>query len=108
MQTISPTSGHLILSRRAGESLRIGSQMEVLILAIGDEVIRLEIASRDDSGAAPNPNAYSRLVSCRLNESVFLATGVELCVSQIRGQQVRIAIRAPLNMLILRSELAHA
>ncbi len=46
------------------------------------------------------------VLSRRPNESILLGDDVEITVVKIDGNHVRIGIRAPKNVVVLRSELA--
>lgn len=105
MPTIPPASGHLVLSRRPGETLHIGPWIDILILAVKFDVVRLAVMATERSSTVVAPQTTSRRVSCRLQQCVRLADAIELSLIRVRGQQARIAIKAPRDVLVLRGEL---
>ena len=45
------------------------------------------------------------VLSRKKGESIWLGDEIEITISEIKGDQVRIAIKAPKNVTILRGEL---
>ena len=48
------------------------------------------------------------VLSRKKGESIWLGDEIEITISEIKGDQVRIAINAPKNVTILRGELIKA
>ncbi|WP_414703795.1 carbon storage regulator [Povalibacter sp.] len=93
----------LVLTRRAGESILIGPDIEVLVVAVVPPTVRLEIAIRSAHGNAPT---YCSLVSCEENGCISLNDRIDLAVRQVRRRETRIAVLAPATVRILRSEIS--
>ena len=95
-------SGYLVLTRRPGQSIRIGSRVEILIVGIMESVVRLEIAERTDADGLPPSASF---ISCRLNQCIQLGRDISLRVARVCPRGVRLGITAPTAVTILRSEL---
>ena len=78
----------LILSRRKGESLRIGDDTKVTVLFVGKAQIELCV------------NGSEFITTC-LQESVSISDDIKIKVVKIISNQVKIGIDAP-NMNVKR------
>jgi carbon storage regulator len=47
------------------------------------------------------------ILTRRLGESIQIGEGIEVTILEVRGNQVRIGVSAPADVVILRSELAN-
>ncbi|WP_414703813.1 carbon storage regulator [Povalibacter sp.] len=92
----------LVLSRRAGESILIGNDIEVLVVALLPPTVRFKIVVRSAGDNAP----YCSLVSCDANKHIRVRDRIELAVRQVRRREARLVILAPPTVRILRSELS--
>ena len=111
-------AGWLVLSRYKDESVRIGDDIEVMVVAVrGDSVRLIFSAPRDveiwrselyeEVAASPNPKkGVGRLVlSRRIDESVRIGDDIEVMVSAVKGGRVRLGVTAPSDVRIMRTEL---
>ena len=95
----------LILTRRAGESILIGTSIEILVVAIATPTVRLEILTRSDR----DPESLQRvLVSCEADRRIAINDRIDLLVRFVRGRNVRLGVIAPADVIVLRSELSQA
>lgn len=98
----SNTHRILVVSRRAGESILIGSHFEVLVVALLPPMVRLEVVTRSSRGTPPECS----LVSCEVNKRIRINDLIELVVRQVRNRDARLGVIAPAEIRILRSELS--
>jgi sRNA-binding carbon storage regulator CsrA len=88
----------LILSRNIGESIIIGD-LCVTVTGIFNKQVQLGIANqREKSG-------FSTLEG-KLEAVITIPGNVKIKIIQIRGKQVRLGIKAPPGILVLRDTLA--
>jgi sRNA-binding carbon storage regulator CsrA len=95
--------GWLGLTRRPGESILIGPRLELFVVGISPPSVRFELFTRNADGAVDMGDA--KLVHGTLNETVSLSSEIDLFISALRPQEVRVAIRAPKSLNIVRAEL---
>jgi sRNA-binding carbon storage regulator CsrA len=79
----------LVLTRRQGESLRIGNDIEIIIKEINPSHVNLRINDSED-------------ITIDKLESKVIANGIKVSVEKIKGSQARLGITAPTNMDIKR------
>ncbi len=82
----------LILTRRQGESLRIGSDNEITVCIIYKTQIKLEIND-------------SEVVTIKLHESISIGDGIIVSLEKTKKSQVQIGIIAPESMKVDREEV---
>ena len=88
----------LILSRNIGESIIIGD-LCVTVTGIFEKKVQLEIINqREKSG-------FSSLEG-KLEAVITIHENVKIKIIQIRGRQVRLGIKAPPGIHVLRDELS--
>jgi sRNA-binding carbon storage regulator CsrA len=88
----------LILSRNIGESIIIGD-LCVTVTGVFNKKVQLGIVNqREKSG-------FSTLEG-KLETVITIPENVKIKIIQIRGRQVRIGIKAPPGILVLRDNLA--
>ena len=100
----------LVLTRRANESIQIGPNIEVSVVAIRRSKVRLLVSV--PAGAAisraEQPGGYIRtrvILNRKTGESLRIGAHIQVKVTRI-SNSVRLGIVAPLSIQILRSELA--
>jgi sRNA-binding carbon storage regulator CsrA len=96
-------NGWLGLTRHPGESILIGPHFELFVVGISPPNVRLELFTRNADGSLNMSDAA--LVHCTLNQTVALRPDIELFVTTLRPREVRLAIRAPESLQIIRAEL---
>ncbi len=102
MERATDSNRFLVLTRRAGQSIRIGSDTQIFVVGVFGTIVRLEITI----GPAHEHNGpHGSLVSCSLNQRIDLGCEISLSVSRIRSREVRLGISAPADLPILRTEL---
>ena len=79
----------LVLTRRQGESLRIGNDNKITVCIICKTQIKLEIND-------------SEVVAIKLQESISIGDGIKISVEKIKESQVQIGIIAPKDVKIDR------
>jgi|TARA_Y100000031_G_scaffold94174_1_gene103518 sRNA-binding carbon storage regulator CsrA len=79
----------LVLTRRQGESLRIGNDNKITVCIIYKTQIKLEIND-------------SEVVAIKLQESISIGDGIKISVEKIKESQVQIGIIAPKDVKIDR------
>lgn len=79
----------LVLTRRQGESLRIGNDIRITVCIIYKTQIKLEIND-------------SEVVTIKLQESISIGDGIKISVEKIKESQVQIGIIAPKDVKIDR------
>jgi len=82
----------LVLTRRQGESLRIGNDNKITVCIIYKTQIKLEIND-------------SEVVAIKLQESISIGDGIKISVENISNSQVQIGIIAPKDVKIDREEV---
>ncbi len=82
----------LVLTRRQGESLRIGNDNKITVCIIYKTQIKLEIND-------------SEVVTIKLQESISIRDGIKISVEKIEKSQVKLGIDAPANMKVHREEV---
>ena len=82
----------LVLTRRQGESLRIGNDIRITFCIIYKTQIKLEIND-------------SEVVTIKLQESISIAGGIKISLEKIKESQVQIGIIAPKGVKIDREEV---
>ena len=82
----------LVLTRRQGESLRIGDDNKITVCVIYKTQIKLEIND-------------SEVVTIKLQEGISIGGGIKISVENISNSQVQIGIIAPKDVKIDREEV---
>ncbi len=81
----------LILTRRQGESLRIGNDTKITVCIIYKIQIKLEINDLE-------------VVTIKLKDSISIGDGIKISVEEISKSQVKLGIIAPAKMKVDREE----
>lgn len=95
--------GYLVLTRRAGQTIKIGSRVVVKVENVGIKTVKVsfEVASSD--------RRIKSFCLIHIGESVWEPlsqfNAAEIKLARIEDQKVRIAIKAPKEVLILRGEV---
>ena len=99
----SPTHGRLVLTRATGESIFIGSHIELHITRLAADYVMLAVYDSDQllHGAATLRGVYER---GRL-EKLEMGQDIRCFVERIGGRFVQLAIEAPRRIHIRRAEL---
>lgn len=101
----------LVLTRRIGDSILIGDEVELVVDSIANGVTTFRIALPTD---APRPrgtlvsDAFGTAVIVirrSVNEPFSVSSEITVYPCSLRGLQVRIGISAPMDVRILRKEL---
>jgi sRNA-binding carbon storage regulator CsrA len=87
----------LILSRNIGEILVIGD-LNITVTGIFDNKVYLGIANKGTKSAFSTLNA-------KQEEEITVTENVRIKILQIRGRQIRLGIKAPPDIHILRDNL---
>lgn len=104
----------LVLTRKPGEKLRIGEQLLVEIARVETGKVSLVIESPLPLVLMPgdvevgSTDGTPVRVSRKLDDSVVAGSGaaqIEVLVVSVKGEQVRLGIRAPREMAVYREEL---
>ena len=83
----------LVLTRREGDGLLIGSDIRVTVLIIFEKRIKLQIKVLEN-----------RVITCRLGATTPIRGDITVKVVDIDQKQVKLGIEAPKDMKIDREE----
>lgn len=83
-----------VFMRRVGESLIIGDKVDITVLSIRDDEVRLAVAT---SQSVP---AQMRVFKTRLGESLVIDDEVDVIVLSARDGEVRLEVAAPTSVSI--------
>lgn len=89
--------GFLALTRKVGEAIEIGPALTVEVVAIEDDSVELAVYR-------PRPGVNTT-ECCTVGDALALAEDVELHVTRVMGNKVRLAIKAPPAVRIWRTEV---
>ena len=84
----------LVLTRREGDGLLIGSDIRVTVLIIFEKRIKLQIKVLEN-----------RVITCRLGATTPIRGDITVKVVDIDQKQVKLGITAPKDMKIDRDEV---
>ncbi|MBT6225174.1 MAG: hypothetical protein HOI47_00810 [Candidatus Scalindua sp.] len=82
----------LVLTRREGESLKIGNGIEIIVKEVNPSHVNLRINDSED-------------ITIDKLKSKIIGDGVKITVKKINSGQVKLGIRAPESMSINRNEV---
>ena len=83
----------LVLTRREGDGLLIGSDIRVTVLIIFEKRIKLQLKGLEN-----------KVITCRLGAITPIGGGITVKVVDIDQKQVKLGIEAPKDMEIDREE----
>ena len=90
-------TGLLVLTRTLNESVLIGDNVEIKLVEIRGNDVRLGISE-------PTTVPQNREVLLALSDSISIGDNIEVMVVEIRGNNVRLGITAPQEVDIRREE----
>jgi carbon storage regulator CsrA len=82
----------LVLTRRQGESLRIGKDKKITVLNIEKNKVRLRIDDNEE-------------LTIRKWKSKVISDGIKISLEKVNINQVKLGIRAPESMDVKREEV---
>jgi carbon storage regulator CsrA len=96
----------LVLTRKAGQSIMIGDDIEVVVTSVEGDGVRVEVGFRSPLGERMRVAMHApRAASARSSQSIMLGTDVGVSVLSVIGEKVRIGIQAPRTVPVYRSEV---
>ena len=87
----------LVLTRHPNESILIGNDVEVMVIAVTGNSARLRIAT-------PRMTPVVREQVLHLDRSIAVGDDIEIMIVEVRGCRVRLGITAPNDFPIRREE----
>ena len=87
----------LVILRYIGQSFLIG-EINFIITGVFNKIVRLGVINK------LGISEFSTL-EAKLEEEIRITEDIKIKVLQIRGRQVRLGIKAPPEILVLRDEL---
>jgi carbon storage regulator len=96
----------LVLTRKSGQSIMIGDDIEVCIASVLSDKVRIDVVFRSPLGerlrvAMQGP----RVTPARAAQSITIGADVEVSVLSVIGEKVRIGIQAPRTVPVYRREV---
>lgn len=105
----------LVLTRREGESVMIGDDVQVLIEKTEKNKVSLRIESHKELPICINELLYpiertgfSLIVSRREGQSVFIGGNIEIQIVVTNNNSIRIGVKAPMEISVKRQEIYKA
>ena len=83
----------LVLTRKLGESIIIGDNINVTVLNISDDQIYLDV------------NIISESLTIHLQETISITDDIKITVVKIDKGQVKLGIKAPEDVTVNREEV---
>ena len=94
-----------VLSRQAGESIMVGDDVEVVVVAIEHSKVALDVRHTTLRGRMTHNDSYPEAV---VGEVLNLPAPGSCTVVDIRGDKVRLGMDAPKDVSIHRKEVWEA
>jgi carbon storage regulator len=96
----------LVLTRKAGQSIMIGDDIEVHVTSVVGERARIDVAFRSARGEPVRVGMQvPRVLPMRASQSLTIGDDVEVSVLSVIGEKLRIGIQAPRSVPVYRSEV---
>jgi carbon storage regulator len=96
----------LVLTRKAGQSIMIGDDIEVCVISVVGDGVRIEVAFRSPLGEQMRVGMQApRLGPARSAQSMMISDDIEVSVLAVIGEKVRVGIQAPRAVPVYRSEV---
>jgi len=96
----------LVLTRKAGQSIMIGDDIEVSVTSVVGEKVHIEVGFRSPLGERVRVGMQApRTVPAKSSQSIMIGDDVEVSVLSVIGEKVRIGIQAPRTVPVYRREV---
>jgi carbon storage regulator CsrA len=95
------------ISRKVDEQIQIGDDLFVGPTDIDEKMVRL-IARGREMGGPNDGEAFTKSADLSIGGEMRLGEHVVISVVDLRGDQVRLGVQLPKNILVQRKEVADA
>ena len=96
----------LVLTRKAGQSIMIGDDIEVRVVSVIGDKVRIEVDLHSPLGELVRVGMQGpRVAPARTSQSMSIGEDVEVSVLSVIGEKVRVGIQAPRAVPVYRSEV---